>query len=88
MATEVAKLKKYKNTNEWRFRLMNNEVLPNDYKETLELIIDKIKIAQQNAVISANYYLLNLYWEIGNIIVDKKKKQGWGTGVIEIYQKI
>ncbi len=67
---------------------MNNEVLPNDYKETLELIIDKIKIAQQNAVISANYYLLNLYWEIGNIIVDKKKKQGWGTGVIEIYQKI
>ncbi len=34
---------------------MNNEVLPNDYKETLELIIDKIKIAQQNAVISANW---------------------------------
>lgn len=66
---------------------MNNEILPNDYKETLELIIDKIKIAQQNAVISANYYLLNLYWEIGNIIVDKKKKQGWGTGVIENLSK-
>ena len=30
---------------------MNNEVLPNDYKETLKLIIDEIKIAQQNAVI-------------------------------------
>lgn len=45
LATAVAKLKKYKNTSEWRFRLMNNEVLPNDYKETLELIIDKIKIA-------------------------------------------
>lgn len=87
LATAVAKLKKYKDTNEWRFRLMNNEILPNDYKETLELIIDKIKIAQQNAVISANYYLLNLYWEIGNIIVDKKKKQGWGTGVIENLSK-
>lgn len=58
---------------------MKNEILPSDYKETLDLIIDKIRIAQQNAVLSANYYLLNLYWDIGNIIVDKKKKARLGN---------
>lgn len=27
---------------------MNNEILPSDYKETLELIIQKIESTQQN----------------------------------------
>ena len=48
---------------------MNNELLPNDYKETLNLIIQKIQLAQQKAVISANITLLDLYWEIGNVIL-------------------
>ena len=42
---------------------MNNEILPNDYRETLNLIIQKIQLAQQKAVISANITLLDLYWE-------------------------
>ncbi len=62
---------------------MKNEILPSDYKDTLNLIINKIKIAQQNAAISANYYLLKLYWDVGNIIVEKKNRADWGTGVIE-----
>ena len=33
---------------------MKNELLPSDYKDTLELIIQKIELAQQKAVISAN----------------------------------
>ena len=62
---------------------MKNEILPSDYKDTLDLIINKIKIAQQNAAISANYYLLKLYWDVGNVIVEKKNRADWGTGVIE-----
>ena len=62
---------------------MNNEILPNDYRETLNLIIQKIQLAQQKAVISANITLLDLYWEIGNVILKKKKEQGWGAKVIE-----
>lgn len=61
---------------------MKNEILPNDYRETLNLIIQKIEFAQQKAVISANTTLLDLYWEIGNILVNKKKEQGWGAKVI------
>ena len=62
---------------------MKNELLPNDYKDTLELIIQKIELAQQKAVISANITLLDLYWDIGNVILNKKKEQGWGV-VIEL----
>ena len=62
---------------------MNNEILPNDYRETLSLIIQKIHLAQQKAVISANITLLDLYWEIGNVILNKKKQEGWGAKVIE-----
>lgn len=61
---------------------MNNEILPNDYRETLNLIIQKIQLAQQKAVISANITLLDLYWDIGNILLHKKKEQGWGAKVI------
>lgn len=62
---------------------MKNELLPNDYKETLQLIIQKIEMAQQRAVISTNITLLDLYWDIGNIILNKKKEQGWGAKVID-----
>ena len=41
------------------------------------LIIQKIQLAQQKAVISANITLLDLYWEIGNVILKKKKEQGF-----------
>ena len=54
---------------------MKNELLPSDYKDTLELIIQKIELAQQKAVISANITLLDLYWDIGNILLHKKKEQ-------------
>ena len=62
---------------------MKSELLPNDYKETLKLIIQKIEIAQQRDVISTNITLLDLYWDIGNIILNKKKEQGWGAKVID-----
>lgn len=66
---------------------MNNEILPNNYKETLDLIIQKIEFAQQKAVISANITLLDLYWDIGNIILNRKKEQGWGAKVIDTLSK-
>jgi predicted nuclease of restriction endonuclease-like (RecB) superfamily len=62
---------------------MKNEILPSDYKETLFLIKQKIELAQQQAIISVNSNLLNLYWEVGNIILGKKKEQGWGAKVID-----
>ena len=47
---------------------MKNELLPSDYKDTLELIIQKIELAQQKAVISANITLLDLIGSSQDII--------------------
>ena len=66
---------------------MKNQLLPSDYKETLKLIKQKIELAQQHAIISVNANLLNLYWEVGNIILGKKEVQGWGTKVIDNLSK-
>ena len=43
---------------------MNSDIIPNDYKETLEIIIQKIEEAQLNAILSSNLYMINLYWDI------------------------
>jgi hypothetical protein len=45
---------------------MSNEVIPSDYRETLEIIIRKIEEAQLNAILSSNLYMMNLYWLLGN----------------------
>ena len=66
---------------------MNNEIMPSDYKETLNLIKQKIIQAQQEAIISVNLHMLNLYWDVGNIVLEKKKKQGWGAKVIDNLSK-
>ena len=43
---------------------MNNEIMPSDYKETLDVIKNKIKQAQLGAMLSVNSYMLNLYFEV------------------------
>ena len=62
---------------------MNSNILPKDYIETLNLIKEKIILAQQKAVISTNINMLDLYWDIGNILLNKKEKAGWGAKIIQ-----
>ncbi len=54
-----------------------------DYNTWAEFIFNKIKLAQTNAVFKVNTEMLNLYWEIGNSIIEKQKQNGWGSKVIE-----
>jgi len=63
---------------------MNNDIIDNqEYKSWLEFISNKIKLAHTNAVFKVNTEMLNLYWEIGNSIIEKQKQTGWGSKVIE-----
>lgn len=63
---------------------MNDKIIHNqDYKNWSEFIFNKIKIAHTNAVFKVNTEMLNLYWEIGNSILEKQKQNGWGSKVIE-----
>jgi len=53
------------------------------YLNWIDEIKQRIYHSQQKAMISVNTELLDLYWYIGNQIVTKQKKYGWGSKVLE-----
>jgi len=60
----------------------SDQILPGDYTGLLATIKKRIRTAQTRAILSANSELIRLYWEIGQMIASRQKKEGWGTGVI------
>jgi len=43
----------------------------------------RIRLARQNASLSVNYTLMELYWKIGSDMIEKEKIASWGSGFIE-----
>jgi predicted nuclease of restriction endonuclease-like (RecB) superfamily len=63
---------------------MNNDIIQSpDYKDWSASILNKIKITQTQTSIKVNAEMLTLYWEIGNSIIKKQQKNGWGSKIIE-----
>ena len=54
-----------------------------DYVEWLGSLKERIRAAQQRAVLAANSELISLYWQIGRGIFKRQEKQGWGSKVVE-----
>ena len=65
------------------FLIMSNNLVPEGYAELLESLKARIANARIKAALSVNRELIMLYWEIGGIILERQKKQSWGTKVIE-----
>lgn len=61
--------------------------LSDDYSTWLVDIKQRIGLAQQRAVLSVNYELISLYWQIGMEILKRQEAQGWGAKVIEQLSK-
>jgi len=57
--------------------------LNKNYKSFLKEIKAKILSAHISVARRINKELIKLYWDIGNTIVDRQKKYGWGKSVIE-----
>lgn len=53
------------------------------YKKWITSIADKIRIAHTSAALKVNESLLQLYWEIGNAILEVQSQHGWGSKVID-----
>lgn len=53
------------------------------YNNWLKLIKEKIKNAQIKSAIQVNTTLIQLYWDIGAMIVDKQVNADWGTKIID-----
>jgi predicted nuclease of restriction endonuclease-like (RecB) superfamily len=57
--------------------------LPADYSALLVDIKNRIRTAQIRASLSVNRELIQLYWDIGHLIVERQRAQGWGRSVVE-----
>lgn len=55
--------------------------LPESYLQILEGIKTEIRQARIKAVLSANAYMLALYWQIGKTILEQQEKASWGDKV-------
>jgi len=57
--------------------------LPADYAPLLAEIKTRVQVARVKASMAANKELLTLYWDIGNLVLSRQKKEGWGSKVID-----
>lgn len=56
--------------------------LPVGYDRVLADIKQRIRVAQVRAGLAANRELVLLYWDIGRVILDRQKREGWGAKII------
>lgn len=63
------------------------EIITQEYKNFITNIKSKIQSAQLKAHIKVNIELLNLYWDIAQMIVEKQKQSSWGDKVLERISK-
>ncbi len=57
--------------------------LPAGYAKFLADLKEHIRRARVKAALSANRELILLYWEIGQMILERQRKEGWGAKVID-----
>jgi predicted nuclease of restriction endonuclease-like (RecB) superfamily len=57
--------------------------LPEGYTEWLRELKDRIRSARQRAALAVNSELVQIYWHIGNEILERQTTQGWGAKVID-----
>ena len=66
---------------------MSNIAKDNRYVKFLEKILEKIQIARIEASQKVNKATIELYYSIGNLIVEKQAEYGWGKSVVEQLSK-
>ncbi len=59
------------------------DALPADYPEFLAEVKSRVLAARTRAVLAANRALIELYWEIGQDILGRELREGWGSKVID-----
>jgi len=64
---------------------MNKKIaaIPADYSDWLSSIKTRVRTARCRAVVAANTELVNLYWQIGNEILQRQRSAHWGDRVLD-----
>jgi predicted nuclease of restriction endonuclease-like (RecB) superfamily len=61
----------------------NRAELPQEYSDLFEEIKTKVDGSRLRMVMAANTAMVVLYWEIGQLILQRQEQQGWGAKVID-----
>lgn len=61
----------------------NEQIAPSGYVELLSQLKEKIRTAQVKAALAVNAELVRLYWDIGNVILQKLESGNWGAKIVE-----
>jgi hypothetical protein len=59
-----------------------SDVAPDDFAGLLVDVKERILSARTRAVLAVNAELVRLYWEVGRIIHERQRSEGWGAAVI------
>src|SRR5579883_3349083 len=65
-----------------------NQPAPESYATLLGEIKERIRSAQYAALRAVNRELIELYWDIGKLIVERQSGKTWGRSVVENLAKI
>ena len=57
--------------------------LPADYADALGTIKSRIQQERVRVILSANSAMVLLYWDIGQMILVRQDRAGWGAKVID-----
>ncbi|HIJ94883.1 MAG TPA: DUF1016 domain-containing protein [Desulfuromonadales bacterium] len=57
--------------------------LPDGYAEVLYEIKQRIQSGRLRIAMAANKAMVELYWEIGRLILERQEREGWGAKVID-----
>ena len=56
--------------------------LPKGYADLLIEIKERVRASQYAALKAVNKELIRLYWDIGKLIAERQKSEGWGKSVV------
>jgi len=56
---------------------------PDTYNSLLREIKERVRSAQYAALRAVNKELVGLYWDIGSMIAERQKTEGWGKSVVQ-----
>ena len=57
--------------------------LPADYSDVLIAVKDAVRSARTRVALAANTELIQLYWKLGRLILERMDAEGWGAKVID-----
>jgi len=59
------------------------DMIPKGYHELLTQLKERTRSAQLRAAVAVNRELIELYWQIGQSIVERQRSDGWGKSIVE-----